>query len=145
MTSELRMRREADAGRRMRRRLAPLGPGAEALRFDPTPDWLRLARVASGLSRADIAAVLDISQGSLARIEASELREAIRIDTLRHAADALGCDLVYVLLPRSPAAFSEAGRRERRRERWARRAEAALRRAEAWARSGSATRTVEGA
>ena len=138
MTSELRMRREADAGRRICRRLAPLGPGAAALRFDPTSDWLRLARVASGRSRAEVAQSLGISQGSLARIEASELRETIRLETLRRIAHALDCDLVYVLLPRSPGTFEDAGRRERRRKRWALRADAA-------ARGGGGMGAVDGA
>jgi predicted DNA-binding mobile mystery protein A len=36
------------------------------------------------------------------RLEQSEAAGRIRIDTLRGAADALGCDLVYVLVPRRP-------------------------------------------
>jgi len=34
------------------------------------------------------------------RLEQSEAADRIRLDTLRRAADALGCDLVYLLVPR---------------------------------------------
>jgi hypothetical protein len=36
------------------------------------------------------------------RLEQSEASDRIRLDTLRRAADALGCDLVYLLVPRRP-------------------------------------------
>jgi predicted DNA-binding mobile mystery protein A len=36
------------------------------------------------------------------RLEQSEAADRVRLDTLRRAADALGCDLVYLLVPRRP-------------------------------------------
>jgi predicted DNA-binding mobile mystery protein A len=36
------------------------------------------------------------------RLEQSEAADRIRLETLRRAADALGCDLVYLLVPRRP-------------------------------------------
>jgi predicted DNA-binding mobile mystery protein A len=47
------------------------------------------------------------------RLEQSEAADRIRLDTLRRAADALGCDLVYLLVPRRPLT---AVVRERARE-----------------------------
>ena len=38
----------------------------------------------------------------MTRLEQSEAADRIRLDTLRRAADALGCDLVYLLVPRQP-------------------------------------------
>ncbi|MGC1284121.1 MAG: hypothetical protein WA895_14400, partial [Streptosporangiaceae bacterium] len=40
--------------------------------------------------------------GAVTRLEQSEAANRIRLDTLRRAADALGCDLVYLLVPRRP-------------------------------------------
>jgi predicted DNA-binding mobile mystery protein A len=36
------------------------------------------------------------------RLEQSEAADRVRLDTLRRAADALGCDLAYLLVPRRP-------------------------------------------
>jgi predicted DNA-binding mobile mystery protein A len=40
--------------------------------------------------------------GAVTRLEQSEAADRIRLDTLRRAADALECDLVYLLVPRRP-------------------------------------------
>jgi transcriptional regulator with XRE-family HTH domain len=40
--------------------------------------------------------------GAVTRLEQSEAGDRIRLDTLRRAADALECDLVYLLIPRRP-------------------------------------------
>ncbi len=38
----------------------------------------------------------------MTRLEQSEAADRARLETLRRAADALGCDLVYLLVPRRP-------------------------------------------
>lgn len=43
---------------------------------------------------------MKISQPAVVQLERSEADGVIQIDTLRRAADALGCDLVYALVPR---------------------------------------------
>ena len=43
---------------------------------------------------------LDISHAAVSSLERSERLGTIRVDTLRRAADALDCDLVYGLVPR---------------------------------------------
>ncbi len=54
------------------------------------------------MSRKDLATRLKVSESSVARLEASERAGTAQLDTLRRAADALGCDLVYALVPRRP-------------------------------------------
>ena len=44
---------------------------------------------------------MGVTQPTIPDIERSEQRETIKLETLRRAADALGCDLVYFLLPRA--------------------------------------------
>jgi predicted DNA-binding mobile mystery protein A len=54
------------------------------------------------MSAAALAARLGTTAGAVTRLEQSEAADRIRLDTLRRAADALGCDLVYLLVPRRP-------------------------------------------
>jgi predicted DNA-binding mobile mystery protein A len=68
----------------------------------PPRGWIRAVREALGMSAAALAARLGITAGAVTRLEQSEAADRIRLDTLRRAADALGCDLVYVLVPRRP-------------------------------------------
>lgn len=66
----------------------------------PGQGWLREMRRAIGWDLAEVSTRLGLLPSSLSRLETSERRGSIRLDSLRRAADALGCELVYVLLPR---------------------------------------------
>src|SRR5579875_2825195 len=68
----------------------------------PPRGWVRAVREALGMSTAVLAARLGITAGAVTRLEQSEAADRVRVDTLRRAADALGCDLVYLLVPRRP-------------------------------------------
>jgi len=68
----------------------------------PPRGWVRAVREALGMSTAALGARLGITAGAVTRLEQSEAADRIRLDTLRRAADALGCDLVYLLVPRRP-------------------------------------------
>jgi predicted DNA-binding mobile mystery protein A len=68
----------------------------------PSRGWVRAVREALGMSAAALAARLGTTAGAVTRLEQSEAADKIGLDTLRRAADALGCDLVYLLVPRRP-------------------------------------------
>ena len=68
----------------------------------PPRGWVRAVREALGMTAAALAARLGTTAGAVTRLEQSEAADRIRLDTLRRAADALGCDLVYLLVPRRP-------------------------------------------
>jgi predicted DNA-binding mobile mystery protein A len=68
----------------------------------PPRGWVRAVREALGMSAAALAARLGTTAGAVTRLEQSEAGDRIGLDTLRRAADALGCDLVYLLVPRRP-------------------------------------------
>jgi predicted DNA-binding mobile mystery protein A len=68
----------------------------------PERGWVRAVREALGMSAAALADRLNITGGAVTRLEQSEAADRVQLDTLRRAADALGCDLVYVLVPRRP-------------------------------------------
>jgi predicted DNA-binding mobile mystery protein A len=68
----------------------------------PPHGWLRAVREALGMSAAVLAGRLGVTPGAVIRLEQSEAADRVRLETLRRAADALGCDLVYLLVPRQP-------------------------------------------
>jgi predicted DNA-binding mobile mystery protein A len=87
------------ARRRLDDRFRRLRPLAE----EPHPHkgWIRAIRDALGMSSTELAARIGVSQQRVSQIEHSEVQEAITLETLRRAANALDCDLVYVLEPRT--------------------------------------------
>jgi len=65
------------------------------------------------MSGTDLAVRMGVSQQAVADLESSEQRDTIRIETLRRVADALDCNLVYALVPRT--SLDEAVRRQAKR------------------------------
>lgn len=77
-----------------------LGPLKAAERFRAPPKgWVRAIRDALGMSGVQYARRLRIQPSSVAALEASEENGAIQLKTLRRAAAALDCTLVYALVP----------------------------------------------
>lgn len=74
---------------------------AEILREVPTGGWIRLIRTALGMSMRQLAERAGVAKNSVAQAENSEARNAIQLDTLQSMADAMDCDLVYALVPRT--------------------------------------------
>lgn len=83
---------------------AGLHAGRHELRHMQKPQlgWIRTVREALSMSQAQLAKRLGVTQRSVQSMEKGEASEGIRLETLRRAADALGCDLVYALVPREP-------------------------------------------
>lgn len=65
----------------------------------PIRGWIKAIREALGMTSAQFAARLGVKQPSVVAIEQSEARGSIQLDTLRRAAAALDCTLVYALVP----------------------------------------------
>jgi predicted DNA-binding mobile mystery protein A len=84
--------------RALDRRLSQLPPNSAFT--PPVRGWIRAVRNALGMSGADLAARLQVTPASVSDIERSESQGSIRLDTLERAAEAMGCDLVYALIPR---------------------------------------------
>ena len=70
----------------------------------PTParGWIRAIREALGMSSADLARRLGRTRQAVLQMERSEADGSIRFETLRRAASALDCTLVYALVPNTP-------------------------------------------
>ena len=90
----------AQSRARLDQRLAQLGP-AEQYRV-PTRGWIRAIREALGMSTAQLASRLNVRQPSVVDLERSEEKATIEVATLRRAAEALNCTLVYMLVPNQP-------------------------------------------
>lgn len=66
----------------------------------PHAGWVRAIRDALGMSGPDLSQRMGVSPQSVHSMEQNEVAGSIRLETLRRAADALNCDLEYVLVPR---------------------------------------------
>ena len=89
------------ARRALDRRLAAVraaGPHA----VPPKGGWVQAVRGSLGMSAAELGRRMGTVESSVLRLEAAERHDRARLDTLRRAADALDCDLVYALVPRRP-------------------------------------------
>jgi predicted DNA-binding mobile mystery protein A len=67
----------------------------------PRMGWIQTIRTALGMTARQLALRLDVAQSTLAELEKSEAADRITLHSLRRVADALDCDLQYVLVPRT--------------------------------------------
>jgi len=65
----------------------------------PPMGWVRAIRDALGLTGAQLARRLGIRPASLSELEKNEASGRITLATLKRAAEALDCSLVYALVP----------------------------------------------
>jgi predicted DNA-binding mobile mystery protein A len=79
------------------RRLGAIDSKALAL---PSAGWVRAIRDALGLSSRQLGARLGVAAMSVTDLEESERAGSAQLATLRRAADAMDCDLVYAFVPR---------------------------------------------
>ena len=70
--------------------------------FRPRGGWLSTLRQALGMTKTQLADRLSIARTGVNRLETNELKGTITIASLTNAAEALGCELQYVLVPRKP-------------------------------------------
>jgi len=78
----------------------------------PPGGWLKAVRTALGVSTRQLASRLGVTHSAVVQAEAAEVSGTISVNQLRQLADALGCDLRYVLLPRIPLAEQVDARAE---------------------------------
>ena len=83
----------------LERALTPFLAAKETPR--PRKGWIRAIREATGITVRDLARRLHRAPSVAAHLEGSEAEYRITLASLRDAADALGCQLVYALVPKS--------------------------------------------
>src|SRR5208282_1647818 len=67
----------------------------------PQKGWLRAIREAAGISASEVARTLKTSRQLPIQLEKAEAEDRITLKSLRTAANALGCELVYALVPKA--------------------------------------------
>jgi predicted DNA-binding mobile mystery protein A len=65
----------------------------------PRLGWVRAVRDAIGMSAADLGRRMGITDASVRSLEKNEIEGGARLSTLRRAAEAMDCSLVYALIP----------------------------------------------
>ncbi len=67
----------------------------------PKGGWLRAIRQALGLTLTEVGKAIGAKPSHLQALEKSEERERITLNTLKKVAAAMGCQLVYAIVPQS--------------------------------------------
>ena len=96
----MRPNERASARRQLDKRLCLLNDTQSLAR--PPRGWIKAVREALGMTTAQLAKRLGVSQPRAVGIEKAEARGAITLDSLERAAQALDCRLVYALVPNKP-------------------------------------------
>ncbi|HEX4077483.1 MAG TPA: mobile mystery protein A [Rhizomicrobium sp.] len=88
------------ATRHLDTRFQALRPLATTAR--PPKGWLRAIRDALGMTTGQFAARLNVTQPRVVQLEKAEIDGSITLNTLERAAAALGCRVVYAIVPERP-------------------------------------------
>lgn len=81
-----------------------------------TKSWLRAVRQAAGIPVEEVARRLGVIKWEVFRLEKAERSSRIGMATLRRAAAALGCELVYALVPKEGSLEDLANEQRKVRE-----------------------------
>ena len=65
----------------------------------PKKGWVNLIRTAIGMSSRQLAKRMKVNQSRIMQIESAEQTESVTLKTLTKTAEAMGCKLVYALIP----------------------------------------------
>ena len=90
------MRRDL-ARKHLDKRLSQWQPTSELA--SPPRGWIRAIREAIGMTAAQLAIRLSVSQPRVFALEKSEVSGALTMDTISRVAQALNCTFVYALVP----------------------------------------------
>src|SRR6185436_12653301 len=82
------------------KRFAALNPLAKTPR--PSRGWVRAIRETLGMTTRQFGTRLGVSQPRVIKLEKSEVDGSITLESLEKAAEALGCRVVYALVPEKP-------------------------------------------
>jgi predicted DNA-binding mobile mystery protein A len=75
----------------------------------PSRGWLRAVREAIGLSQGRVAERASVKRQSYSQFETAEEKGSISLASLRRAAEAMDCELVYFVVPKAALATTYAG------------------------------------
>lgn len=82
----------------------------------PRGGWVRAIRTALGMTQAQLAKRMGITQQNAASLETDELNGSVTLARLMRAAEELGCELRYLLVPKQSLTDMVANQARRRAE-----------------------------
>src|SRR5476651_67154 len=100
------------AAEQLDRRLADIGRFSEYA-AKPPRGWIRAIRDALGMTTSQLAKRMGVTQPRISELERAEASGNIGLRSLERAAEAMGCRLVYVLVPLAPLSETVRERAER--------------------------------
>jgi predicted DNA-binding mobile mystery protein A len=68
----------------------------------PQSGWVKVIRESLGMTTRQLSERLNVTQSAIVALEKSEASGTVALKTLRRAAEAMDCELHYVLVPRKP-------------------------------------------
>lgn len=80
----------------------------------PQRGWLRAVREGLGLTLDQVARSIHVSRSQVLSFEKSEAEDRISLHSLRRVAEAMGCELVYAIVPKSGTIEELAEQRARK-------------------------------
>lgn len=81
----------------------------------PQQGWLRAIREALGMSVAQVAQRMGVTRGRILEFEKAEADDRITLGSLKRVAEAMNCELVYSIVPKS-GTFTELAEQRAREE-----------------------------
>ncbi len=99
------------ATRQLDRRLNAIRPLIASAR--PPKGWVRAIRDALGMTTQQLAQRIGVSQSRIPELEQAEVNGNITLKSLERAAEAMGCRVVYALVPERPLVDVVRARAER--------------------------------
>lgn len=73
----------------------------------PKTGWIKTLRKALNMSSLQLAARLRLTRARIVKLESAETHDAVTLRTLRETADALGCELVYAIVPKGNSSLED--------------------------------------
>jgi predicted DNA-binding mobile mystery protein A len=73
----------------------------------PKIGWVKTLRTALSMSAEQLANRLGLTRGRITQLENAEIHDAITLRTLKEAANALGCELVYAIVPKDNSTLED--------------------------------------
>lgn len=73
----------------------------------PRAGWIKTLRVALSMSAEQLANRLGLTRGRINQLENAEIHSAVTLRALEEAANALGCELIYAVVPKDHSTLEE--------------------------------------
>jgi predicted DNA-binding mobile mystery protein A len=73
----------------------------------PRSGWIKTLRAALNMSAEQLGHKLGLTRGRINQLENAEIYDAVTLKTLKTTANALGCELVYAIVPKNNSTLED--------------------------------------